>query len=92
MSLVQTSRQRGNLNLSNVFFAIIITNPMNHGLVINFYYLHLGSIKQLIMFGDAPSHQYEDYVDIMKTYSFVTEQIDWRDEADTLNKMVNFKH
>ena len=43
------------------------------------------------MSGDAPPHQYEDYVDIMRTYSFVTEQIDWKDEADALNKMVNFK-
>ena len=43
------------------------------------------------MFGDAPPHQYEDYVDIMRTYSFVTVQIDWKDEADALNKMVSFK-
>ena len=43
------------------------------------------------MFGDAPPHQYKDYVVIMRTYSFVTEQIDWKGEADALNKMVHFK-
>ena len=44
-----------------------------------------------MMFGDATPHQFEDYVDIMSDPDFadiVTEQIDWRDEADELAKMV----
>ena len=50
-----------------------------------------GSRRQLIMFGDAAPHQFEDYVDIMSDPDFadvVTEQIDWRDEAEELARMV----
>ena len=43
------------------------------------------------MFGDATPHQFEDYPSIMSDPDYaniVTEQIDWRDEADELKKMV----
>ena len=44
------------------------------------------------MFGDSTPHQFEDYVDIMSDPAYaniVTQQIDWRDEADELKKMVS---
>ena len=43
------------------------------------------------MFGDETPHQFEDYPNIMSDPDYaiiVTEQIDWRDEADELKKMV----
>lgn len=52
----------------------------------------VGSKRQLIMFGDATPHQFEDYMEIMadpKLKDIVTEQIDWRDEVDELKKMVS---
>ena len=42
------------------------------------------------MFGDATPHQFEDYPNIMSDPDYaniVTEQIDWRDEADELKKV-----
>lgn len=41
------------------------------------------------MFGDAYPHEFEDFMDIMKNYPHVQQQLDWRDEADQLLSMVS---
>ena len=48
----------------------------------------LGSKRQLIMFGDATPHEYECYTDILEQFPYVEEQLDWRQEADELLRMV----
>ena len=40
------------------------------------------------MFGDATPHEYECYTDILEQFPYVEEQLDWRQEADELLRMV----
>ena len=52
------------------------------------------AIKQLIMFGDAYPHDFEEFPAIFKDpkFSLAKHQLDWRDEADELLQMVSINY
>ena len=52
------------------------------------------AVKQLIMFGDAYPHDFEDFPRILTStkYKLATRQLDWRDEADDLLRMVSYRN
>ena len=75
---------------TNIHFSYRL-NHIFGDLIINFvcliYQLNfLDAIKQLIMFGDAYAHDFEDFPTIFKDPKFplAKHQLDWRDEADEL--------
>lgn len=43
----------------------------------------------MVMIGDAIPHTVADYKNIMRSYTFVKEAVDWRKEADELVGMVS---